>query len=564
MSIRLTEEQENILDTLDNEQKYVIINALSGTGKTSTTIKLIEKILDENPDAKILYTCFNTIILNEGKEKFKKLGLKVESRTAHSLALGELKKIRNVEVIQYLDYEFFKKNKKDRKSTFIGVKHLIDEYCHSNSNMENFKKEAFNSWYNDEDKTPYVEEDIEDFEVIYNKLMDEDKFLHEMYLKEYALLSMVIDRFDYVFIDEAQDLDRSMLSIIRKLDVKKIYLFGDVNQNIYSSFRNTVNALDILRENQGGNVYPLTKSFRFHDDIAKIANSILVDRKGSTVSLKGNGPRRDIAIDMTKKTVLFRSNFGILTWACALLRVERNAKIKFNGIVNGKSTKTFVELFYDFISLLKLMAQEKRDRYFESELDTHFYISVPSPKVLKMKKIAKEEKESLISYLRFQCDKNVSLDQDLVNYFKFADSNWTNLISNLIMLEKAQFIKDPSNIYELYTTHKCKGMEYDNVIIAPDCWYNEDYARTDEKYKKEALNIIYTALTRAKENLTIESPIVRELCCIHEIEVNSVINFSDYIDDEDEEDNPSIISNTNKNKWLLYEDFCRDKAIGIL
>jgi len=480
------------------------------THNTTICIELIKEMLKNNNSSKILYTCFNKLIMEEAKSKFKRLGLNIECRTAHSLALKELQKIKKVELIFYLDYDFFKKKKKDKKSTFIGVKYLIDKYTSCDFNMEEFKTISSDNLYKDNKITAYENRDIDEFENIYNLLIKENKYMHNMYLKEFALLNTSIEEFDYVLVDESQDLDTAMLSILKNMKCKKKYIVGDSFQTIYASFRDTVNALDILAEEDKSNVYPLSKSFRFHDDIAELANVIL-EGSGSVLKLKGNGKNKNKNVCDKNITVLFRSNFGILNWACKRLKLEKNIKFNFNGISDGKSAKDFNELYYDFISLLKLMSQDKKDKYFESELDRFFPVLKLSPRVLKMKKIASEEKKSLSGYLREQCEKNVMLDQDLVNYWKFAEVTWVDLINKLRSLENSQYVKNPDKIYTLYTTHKAKGCEWDNVIIAEDCWYSHEYGVDDEDYKQEAMNIIYVALTRSKEKLTIESEIINDL-----------------------------------------------------
>jgi hypothetical protein len=63
--------------------------------------------------------------------------------------------------------------------------------------------------------------------------------------------------------------------------------------------------------------------------------------------------------------------------------------------------------------------------------------------------------------------------------------------------------KHPRHAHFLLTTvHKCKGMEFDNVILADDFF---DYDPNLDGEDEEEVNIMYVACTRAKRTLTLNS-----------------------------------------------------------
>ena len=81
--------QQAIFDFVKNGQGNAVIEAVAGSGKTSTAIKCLEFI---GKDEKILLTAFNTDIVEELKRKTKNLDNKenISCRTMHSLGYALL------------------------------------------------------------------------------------------------------------------------------------------------------------------------------------------------------------------------------------------------------------------------------------------------------------------------------------------------------------------------------------------------------------------------------------------------------------------------------------------
>lgn len=81
--------QQAIFDFVKNGQGNAVIEAVAGSGKTSTAIKCLEFI---GKDEKILLTAFNTDIVEELKQKTKNLDNKenISCRTMHSLGYALL------------------------------------------------------------------------------------------------------------------------------------------------------------------------------------------------------------------------------------------------------------------------------------------------------------------------------------------------------------------------------------------------------------------------------------------------------------------------------------------
>ena len=94
-------------------------------------------------------------------------------------------------------------------------------------------------------------------------------FTHDMYLKRFEMGSGVSGEFDYLLVDEAQDLNPVLVSLVKKSRLPAI-IVGDPFQSIYA-WRGAVSAMKMFK----GPTLPLSQSWRFGEDVARIANHLL-------------------------------------------------------------------------------------------------------------------------------------------------------------------------------------------------------------------------------------------------------------------------------------------------
>lgn len=92
VSFKPSEYQEDIFKTLLNSQDHILIEALAGSGKTSTLVWLIQELSNRKmtQSMKIIYLAFNKSIQEELAEKLQGTG--VPAQTTHAFGLGLLKK----------------------------------------------------------------------------------------------------------------------------------------------------------------------------------------------------------------------------------------------------------------------------------------------------------------------------------------------------------------------------------------------------------------------------------------------------------------------------------------
>ena len=489
--ITLTDEQKAIIDTVNNDDKVIKINAVAGASKTFTMLEVAKKIRETDKDSKILYIVFNRSMVEESKKKFADLKLNVECQTTHGFALKRFSALKDgeVNVVPALDFNMFMevKNKKQYVKQWIRYKviaDLLDAYCLTYDSFEEFCENIYKKadQYGIQDKPSFTERDF--FAELYKYMIDNHTYTHGMYLKLYACeCNDKITSYKYLLLDEAQDTNAMFYCILKRMQYKKLYIVGDTKQNIYQ-FCKTINIFDKI----DGKDYTLSKSFRINDEACKLANRVLAyhykDYKKGFVKNYFN--RTEIE-DKTKKTILFRLNSTMFEYATNLISKTDNIKVHFmNTNTSGNADKfeeCFNDMLYFYYRLLdsydKLKAQDFKKSFKFNTCKT----------VDNLIKVAQKENMGLYHYL---CRNKGILSLDFSKYFNFFIINELDIIDIVNKVKNSEECENPNREYFLSTCHRYKGLEAEFVKIAPDAWSLKSDAEC---------NLCYVAVTRATKKL---------------------------------------------------------------
>ncbi|MEZ4527708.1 MAG: UvrD-helicase domain-containing protein [Desulfobacterales bacterium] len=466
-----TEEQEAIVRHCIKRGELVKINAFAGTGKTST----LEMVARANKHIRFLYLAFNKPVQKEAEERFPK---NVTCKTNHGLA-----------------FRGFGSQVKGRLVSSLKAKTVMDAYHMKDYWYANYTIQTFQNYLISADlkiQKDHIPHEVEFYykrelkseseaAKMINKIIESaDQLLHDMYyggnpaigclhdcyLKFYALSEPDLSYYDVVLLDEAQDTNPVMKGIIfnqKNKNVTKI-VCGDSHQQIYT-WRG---AVDFLKKLEGVQ-YNLTCSFRFDNDIARLANMILAIFKNESLKLKGmrdNSNKEDF--NGSKYTYISRTNAEIFKTAASLYQ---HKAIGFLGGIHGYR-------FQDILDVYNLKQGRSENiinpfiRNFESFVHLEGYAdSVKDFQILSTCSVVK---------------------------------NYDNAIPSLV--EKIRTAAVPETDAEiLFTTaHKAKGSQWDNVYMAaddfPEIVKNGKIINPDS-LPAEEFNLYYVAVTRAKKNL---------------------------------------------------------------
>ena len=477
-----TKEQEDIIFSASNGEDLVI-KAFAGASKTSSLVMVANAL--HNKGKQGMYLAFNKAIADDSKGKFP---TSVDCRTIHSLAYSNLSKgmkaklsLNNLFANQYAERYKFKAefvhevgNVEEAKFVSISgvwsmVRNTIENFCKSDDTNISKHHVAKLEWmYIKKFHTTSLEQTVLEVAKKYWKDITDEfttiPLTHDAYLKLYGLSGECPD-VDYILVDECQDINPIMLQIIKRFNKQKI-MVGDSYQAIYQ-WNKTVNILDTPL---GEKLY-LTKSFRFGNNVEKIANSIL-SYLGSEKTLVGNGSTDGVTyFDEVPKTfipdfVLCRTNAGCIS---AIFKYsEMYPSLAIKATVDTKQISLFVN------SYIALQEGEMKD--------------VKHPLLFAFNSF-----DELQEYVDGDCD-----EPEIKSMCKLIDKfGERSLLAAVARCD----LKTQNPDIIISTTHKAKGLESDNVSIFND--FNFEVEDGELDVSDEELNLIYVAVTRAKKNLDV-------------------------------------------------------------
>ncbi|KFQ65038.1 F-box only protein 18, partial [Pelecanus crispus] len=215
--VKLTHEQQRILNHKIEHGQIVKIMAFAGTGKTSTLVKYAEKFADLN----FLYVTFNKAVASRGESIFPR---NVTCKTFHSLAFGSVGKHYkekgklNFSKMSVYSVSFLIQNRKGQSLFIRGktVKQTLENFFASSDEeiCEEHIPICFKNTHGETRPVSQVEKEIvmkEAKEIWHNmKKLDGDveknyKITSDGYLKLWQLSKPQLSGYDAIFVDEAQD-----------------------------------------------------------------------------------------------------------------------------------------------------------------------------------------------------------------------------------------------------------------------------------------------------------------------------------------------------------------------
>ncbi|XP_076009117.1 F-box DNA helicase 1 isoform X2 [Genypterus blacodes] len=354
LQIQLTHEQQQILSHDIQPNHVVKIIAFAGTGKTTTLVKFAER----RPHLRFLYVAFNNSVARAAQSCFPS---NVDCKTVHSLAyrdVGERYKILKKLTFNLRPFSLASILPKGRGgfvngkvvvttiNTFmassdprINYTHVPDSFMNTTGRRQVMDFDAKQVYVNDAQKI------WDQMKSLKMTTIEGHHMTHDGYLKLWQLQSpqpCLSDRYDVIFIDEAQDCTPAIMDVLLSQRCGKV-LVGDPHQQIYT-FRGAVNALHIVPHTH---IYYLTQSFRFGPEIAYVGATLLKVCKKVTKILVGGNQNGGVCDDTAEKVsemvktgrseargriaILCRCNLSVFNEAIQLIDINPCCRIHFIG-----------------------------------------------------------------------------------------------------------------------------------------------------------------------------------------------------------------------------------------
>jgi superfamily I DNA/RNA helicase len=537
-----TTEQIVIINSTGN----IKINAVAGSGKTTT---IIEYAKAQPKECKILYLAFNKSVKLEAIRKFADKGLtNVKVETAHSLAFRHIVAKYNykIKLLGYKPNEIAEllnlQGNEEKHTEFIIANHInkfIAYFC--NSDSQKVQDLNYLDTISDKKAKAFVV-NYYDYILAQTRLLlsmmdrGEIEVTHDFYLKKFQLSNPKLD-YDYILFDEGQDASPAMLDVFIKQSATKV-IVGDTNQQIYG-WRHAVNSL----EKANFEAFSLSTSFRFSQDIADLAMSVLNFKKiidnFSPLPISGHGSQKEHA----SKAIIARTNLGLLLKAIEYVTEKSNVKhIYFEGNINSYTYADDGASLYDVLNLYN-----NKHRFIKDKL------------IKSMKDIAELE-----DYINKTEEMQLGMMVEIVK-------EYGNQIPNIIKTIKEKHVQneDKHKAEMIFSTvHRCKGMEYDSIQLVNDFISEEKLMKLKEDKKKELqlpklieeINLLYVAITRTKNSIYIpETLMPSNFPVSSQIHVVKVMTEEEIAQQIHLSYTPQIAKNINK-KYTQHEN---EKAYSV-
>lgn len=496
-----TQEQQDIINLIlspESDNKIVAVNAVAGSGKTTTAKGIIEAYKPE----KGFYTAFNKSVIEEAKIKLNLYGMQIN--TIHSFAYRFLNgQYNKIEELSYINLEKanynFKRLVINLLDSFFRSKYLsLKEFIYDH--VAAIKKELYL-----EDIDTSIDDIFEYSNNILNKMIKKEmsatyNFLLKM--THYYLAKGETVEYDLVILDEAQDTTAVALEIFKLIKAKKKVILGDTYQNIYN-FMGTVNAFNKLKDNII--LKHLTQSFRCSPVIADKVETFGKKYFYDDFKYTGTELPEFVENEDTTTVYLVRHNMALIM----LLSNALGRRLDFRLIREPK------EIFAFAISLLTAsLGKEVFDKRFK-----HLEIIYKKfeKNVYNSENIVKSKQKQYFDYLL----KEIPNDEQLEAGIRMLEVFNQKQINLFDLKKEVEEKNNPKAKLTISTVHTFKGLEADKVIIhnslnsmmtnviaklkeLKDMSKNNpsinlgEFIKSDPITYIEPFNLYYVALSRAK------------------------------------------------------------------
>lgn len=485
--------QQNFFDFLKTGVGNAVVNAKAGSGKTTTAVMGLEMIPD---DQRVLYVAFNKAIAEELKTRVKSKS-NVDVRTYHSLGYAILRENfgRPVAVVpskykshiarhisEYTDASPFTLGKTKFQTYKNNVKSLVDfARCNCAQSPEEIKELCIK----------YGLEIIYDEDIVVPKILEwgcrntlEVDYSDMIWLCVELGLETRHFKFDFIFIDEAQDSSIVQQEMIKKCfkrggrfiaigdEFQCINAFAGADQDAFKRFQMEPNTV----------VLDLPISYRCPKNIIYMVVGMGID-----IEAREDAPdgviREDVSPMMPQSgdMVLCRNTAPLVQLYMKYLEVNKKAYIK------GKDMADNFKVYIESTGQTALSHHMKRDGVFPRLYERLFDMI-----------------DNVVNNEGLDLEDAVGT-QKVANMYDTIKSLETlarglNTAEELINKIELVITDDDREGICLSTIHKAKGLEADNVFVACDSLLPSKYATKKWEIDMEE-NLRYVMITRAKKSL---------------------------------------------------------------
>jgi superfamily I DNA/RNA helicase len=499
--------QLDIFKFIEEGQGNAVINAVAGSGKTTTLVEAMKLI---NNKYSTLFLAFNKSIREELERRVENSKLSVDVSTCHSHGfntiinnIGKRPKIDNLKYNKLL-HGLFDYNISGNKKHFMDFIVDIDDKLVNSFNVDwsdindrlRFRRNILQlsslsrmlliDNYDDLERISHKYDiEITDNEHIYaldlvhigRKTINYIDFTDMVYLPVYY--KMDIDKYDMVFIDECQDLNSAQreLMLMTLGENSRFIAVGDKNQAIYAFAGADSESFNKLTRIPNTITLPLSECYRCGSDILETIKDIVPDIIPH--SSTGTGKFDDDAKIKDVKDgdlVLCRNVYPIVKLCLEYIKNNKKAYIIGSDIAQ---------------SLIQMITDTKKTNVIDVFSVLYDKLDTLCEKIMKTK--------GLSSFEAMKTNEYCSMEEK-IETLEAISLNITTANKLIKLIEK--IFNNTGEGIILSTIHKAKGLENARVFIIHPELLPSKHAKKPWQIEQEK-NLKYVAYTRAKQLLGI-------------------------------------------------------------
>lgn len=514
--------QQKIFDWIQDNNGNAMINAVAGSGKTTTLIEATKRINSRN----VLFAAFNKHIVSDLKLRIANPS---SCKTIHSIGYQCLRQLLGDKLQETVN------------AKYRPLCRAVATKIHRN--LQDAYKYEFEAWLsradNQDSDPPEDPPSVELIQQQFYLLIDlsrltltqitdlqrmKDMVEHfaiecpvelssvltdlEYVLSEGERLARVEGKIDFtdmlwlpyqwklkprtyewILVDEAQDMNAAQLHLVRKMATSqtRMLFVGDPKQAIYGFSGADSKSFEKIRSEIEAQEFPLPICYRCPTKVVELAQLIV-----SEIHAKDNAPDGNIFVIegadilrhlMEQDLVLCRKTEPLVGLCLDLLAQKRKATVKGKQI--GKS-------------LTSIIREVEKMEGFSFARFQQFINLYAEAKITKLR--AKQDSEDKIQEFN---DQLASINRC---FFAFNTPTLDGFVYELERL-----FSDDSSAITFSTIHRAKGLEANRVFILeydtlPLKWTNQK----DWQFDQER-NLKYVAITRSKDTLYLVNQLVKPL-----------------------------------------------------
>lgn len=484
--------QQGIFDFIQHGNGNAVINALAGSGKTSTIVNAV-KLIPSTCNA--LFIAFNKEIVKELEKKLE--GVKnVQVKTLHSLGFLMIRRNlgTNIEIDEYKYRTFIKKNIKQLSSADFDkmTTKLIQQYTDNviqlcdlgRYNLAQCEKDLLQ--VSARHDIPIIDDECN---AVLNVLKwgkentTSIDFTDMVWLPYELTLNPIGIQYDYIFIDECQDLNAAQRELFLRCFRRgtRFIAVGDKKQAIYSFAGADAKSFAKLQSLSNTTTLPLPISYRCPKKVVNLANQFV-----DTMECREGAPDGEIVHNVSIKDihdgdmVLCRTKMPLIKLYMRYLRMGVKSHVRGQDI--GLNLLRMV----DKTEQIMLNVSLQKDGVFARLYDDLF-----------------EERNRLMIKRGMDLE-DATLSNQIMNKYdsiKALEILAEGLTSARDLHDRIEnvFAESADGVC-LSTIHKAKGLEANNVYILCKTLMPSRLATQDWE-KEQEQNLMYVAYTRAKYKL---------------------------------------------------------------